>query len=298
VVCSAFVYSYNITIFNIDYNGDKRRMCIMTKHYVDLKTITGKEVKGMRNLLSIVIAITMVISTTGVSFAAFQSLGSETYSATSGEVGGEAGVTVPFSASLKNISGDTTASSIAWTGVSAGSTGWLAANQYVTVKGWTTYSDWGIQIYTNNTNYTGTGSPAGLINVSNTLYSLPMAWRATTEKLDAGSEKLGIVGKVLPSGDHVLADGTVPEQEYYPWFYVLDKQQDMDTDTEGIQAFGNYQTYATFIGSDGYQHAPDDYASPGPPETEYYVYLGANFTTAAPGATYSTNSLTVEMYRL
>ena len=256
----------------------------------------GKEVKKMKSLLSIVIAITMVISTSGLSFAAFQSLGSRQFSAST-DVGGSGGVTVAFSASLKNISGDTNAPTVSCTGVSAGSTGWLASDQYIAIQGWTTYSDWGIQIYTNNTNYTGTGNPAGLINTASTLYSLPMAWRTATSKLAAGSTGLGIVEKTV-NGYLVLADGTTPAIEYYPWFFVIDKRTDMDPATPGLQQFGDYHDYATFIGSKGYQHAPTDYATPGAPETTYYVYLGANFTTAMPGATYSTNSLTVEMYRL
>ncbi|MFA5069614.1 MAG: hypothetical protein WC487_05820, partial [Candidatus Omnitrophota bacterium] len=165
----------------------------------------------------------------------------------------------------------------------------------ISVKGFATYSDWGIQIYTNNTSYTGTGDPAGLISTSNTIYSLPMAWRTKTTKLASGSAELSIIEKTV-GGYQVLADGT--GQTYYPWFYMLDKSSDLDTATAGVQAFGNYQEYATFIGSKGYQHAPTDYATPSSADTIYYVYLGAKFTQAAPGATYATSSLTVEMYRL
>jgi len=258
---------------------------------------TGKEVKKMKSLLSIVIAITMVISTSGLSFAAFSQIGIETFSASSGAVGGTPDVTVPFDASLKNISGDTTAASVTWTGVSSGVTGWLAANQYIAVQGFATYSDWGIQIYSDNTNYTGTGNPAGLISTSNTIYSLPMAWRTKTAKLTAGSVELGIVEKTV-LGYQVLADGTTPAVDYYPWFFLLDKATDMDTVTAGVQVFGTNDDYATFIGSEGYQHAPTDYATPSATDTTYYVYLGANFTMAMPGVTYSTDTLTVEMYRL
>ena len=261
----------------------------------------GKEVETMKRVLSIVIAITMVISTSGLSFAAFTSLDKEQYTASSGVVAGTAAVTVPFSASLKNISDDTSATSVAWSTVTSGTTGWLAASQYIPVKGFATYSDWGIQIYTNNTSYTGTGEPAGLINVANTLYSLPMSWRTKTDKLSAGSVELQIIQKTV-SGYQVLADGTTPAIEYYPWFFMLDKNGDVDSATAGTQAFGDYQAEATFIGSAGYHHAPGsvNYATPTGTDTTYYVYLGANFTMAMPGATYSTDasSLTVEMYRL
>jgi hypothetical protein len=244
----------------------------------------------MKSLLSIVITIAMIISTTGVSFAAFEVLGSATYPANSGTVGGTPSVTVPFSVFLKNISNNANASTVVWTGITAGVTGWKAANQYITVQGFATYSDWGIQIYTDNDDYIGTGNPAGLINQDNKIYSLPMAWRTLTETVPANNPKLGIVEQTV-GGYQVLADGT--GQEYYPWFFMLDK----GTDLEGVP-FGTHQEYATFIGSAGYQHAPTDYATPWATDTTYYVYLGANFTMSVPGATYSTSTLTVEMYRL
>jgi len=266
-----------------------------------LEKSRGKEVRKMKRVLSIVIAITMVISTSGLSFAAFTSIGKEQYTANSGVVGGTPGVTVGFAASMKNISDDATVSAATWTGVSSGTTSWLAAEQYIAVDGYATYSDWGIQIYTNNTSYTGTGSPAGLINTSNPLYSLPMAWRTRTALLAAGSVELQIVQKTV-GGYVVLADGTTPAIEYYPWFFMLDKNGDVDDTTAGTQPFGNSQVEATFIGSAGYHHAPGavNYATPFATDTTYYVYLGANFTMALPGVTYATDasSLTVEMYRL
>ena len=254
----------------------------------------------MKRILSIVIAITMVISTSGLSFAAFETIGTpKTFTANSGSVGGTPGVTVTFAASMKNISDNAGVSAATWTGVSSGTTSWLAANQYIAVDGYATYSDWGIQIYTNNTSYTGTGSPAGLINTSNPLYSLPMAWRTKTTLLAAGSVELQIVQKTV-GGYVVLADGTTPAISYYPWFFMLDKNGDVDDTTAGVQSFGNYQAEATFIGSAGYHHAPGsvNYSTPTATDTTYYVYLGANYTMATPGAAYETGSLAVMMYRL
>jgi hypothetical protein len=293
----------------------------------------GKEVKIMKSLLAIVIAITMVISTSGLSFAAFSSIGSETFSAST-SVGGSADVTVPFEANLKNLTNDASASSVSWSAVTGGVTGWKAAGQYIAVKGFATYSDWGIQIYTNNTNYTGTGNPAGLVNTGKTIYSLPMCWRTKVGYYDEdkptetkkGSEsiianELKIVdGK--SDGFNILYDGVTPKDldpkneddttkvhapgqatSYFPWFYMLDKgTPDVDLKTKGNQAFGTHQQEATFIGSAGYHHAPgevaENFATPSHPKDTYYVYLGANFTMAIPEATYTTNSLTVEMYRL
>jgi hypothetical protein len=272
----------------------KRSQCLKKKSL-------RKEVKRMNRVLSIVIAITMVISTSGLSLAAFDSIGKEQYTANSGVISGTPGVTVDFSASLLNIANDASATSVSWSAITSGTTGWLAANQYIAVQGFATYSDWGIQIYTNNTSYTGTGQPAGLINVANPIYSLPMAWRTKTEKLATGSVELEIVQKTV-GGYQVLADGTTPAITYYPWFFMLDKNGDVDSITPGTQPFGNYQAEATFIGSAGYHHAPGpvNYATPTATDTTYYVYLGANFSMAMPGAAYATDadSLTVEMYRL
>ena len=266
-----------------------------------LKKSKGADMKIIKRALPIVIAITMLISTNDLSFAGrFHPLGAKAISASSGVVGGTAAVTVPFSVSLKNISNNTAAVSVTWTGVTSGTTSWLSANQYIAVQGYATYSNWGIQIYTDNKNYTGTGSPAGLINTVNTLYSLPMAWRTKTALLAAGSVELQIVQKTV--GEYVvLADGTTPAIDYYPWFFMLDKNGDVVSGfLQSVQPFGNYQPEATFICSAGYHHAPGkvNYSTPTAIDATYYIYLGANYTMATPGVTYKTGSLTVMMYRL
>lgn len=279
----------------------------------------------MRRALSILMTIALVISTNGTSFAAWGVDGSETFDA-SVTPGGTAGVTVLFSAALKNRSNNNAAGSISWSGVTAGSTTWLASNQYIAVKGFATYSDWGIQVYTDNDNYTGTGNPAGLIRQDNPLYALPMCWRTKIGYYDpdtglpktpgsaaATAQELQIL-EGASGGYTVLYDGvaghapgpgddTAEEQDYFPWFFMLDKNTtDVDLTTAGNQSYGNYQPEATFLGSAGYHHAPGDvaenYATPSHPNDSYYVYLGAKFTLATPGATYATDSLTVEMYHL
>ena len=281
-----------------------------------------KEEKAMRKFLSIVITITMIVSTSSLASAAFDSQGTETFTATSGQISTPQNpITVAFSATLKNLSDDTApvSGNAEWSNVVAGSTGWLASNQYIEVKGWSVYSaGWGIQIYTDNDNYTGTGEPAGLVNTSNPIYSLPMCWRTkvgyydsdTGNPTDTGSEAISSQelqinqGTSLSSGDTVLYDGVSGHEpggtsEYFPWSFILDKTDpDVDANTTGDQAFGNYQDLATYIGSAGYQHAPTDYATPSDPNDTYYVYLGAKFTLASGGATYTTDSLTVEMYHL
>lgn len=284
--------------------------------FLDTK-FEGKEVKIMRNALALLAAITLVLSTSGAASA--ETIDSEVFDA-SVSITGTPGVTVLFEATLRNLSDDSAAVSIAWTGVTAGTTAWLAANQYIAVKGFATYSDWGTQIYTDNDIYTGTGNPAGLIMDGNPIYALPMCWRTKVGYYDpatglpdrpgstaATAEELEI-NEGTAYGYIVLYDGVAGHEpggasEYFPWFFTLDKNTpDVDITTPGDQPFGEAQGEATFIGSAGYHHAPGDvpanFATPSDPNDTYYVYLGAKFTLAVPGNTYSTDTLTVEMYYL
>lgn len=281
------------------------------------KNLTGREVKEMKKLFTVLLVAALTMSMPASAFAAFTVDDSEVFDA-SVLVSGTPQVTVPFAASLKNISNDNPASALAWSGITAGTTSWKAANQYAQVQGFATFSEWGIQIYTNNTNYTGTSDPAGLIREDNTLFSLPMCWRTRAGVKAIPHERDIYQG--TSGAFQVLYDGVTPHDldndnpddttkihapgaasPYFPWFFMLDKRTpDVDSATAGNQAFGNYQAGATFIGSAGYHHAPGtvNYATPIATDTIYYAYFGANFTLAVPGKTYSTSSLTVEMYHL
>ena len=73
----------------------------------------GGEMKIMKRALPVIVVITLIISTSGLSFAdPFYPLGVKAISASSGTVGGTAAVTVPFAVNLKNISNDATAASV------------------------------------------------------------------------------------------------------------------------------------------------------------------------------------------
>ena len=228
-------------------------------------------------------------------------------------------------------SADDDAAAIAWTGVEGGTTRWLRANQYIEARGFATYETWGIQVYTDNTQaavnpYSGTGNPAGLVRSDNTIFSIPMCWRTKVGYNDNGTPdepgslaisalELQILQGTIPDplipGDTmtVLYDG-VPGHEpggakpYYPWFFALDKQTDSDPETDGVQTYftNGYYYDATFLGSSGYHHAPGNvtanFATPSDAEDVYYIYMGASFTLAMPGKTYTTSTLTVESFHL
>jgi len=304
----------------------------------------GKEVKEMRKLLATLMTVMLVVSTSGIVLAvedpdyATDGITSPPITASSGAVTGTAQVTESFSATLKAVSDGASAGSVDWATIVAGTSSWETAQQYIEVTGFATFSDWGIQLYTDNENatvnpYSGTGNPAGLVNQTRTIFSLPMCWRTLVGYYDAGTTTWSGEGYEVPGGGEldiiqgkdgnftVLYDGVTPNDldpadpdtttlvhapgsttPYFPWFFLLDKEtEDVDVTTAGDQAFGDYVVDATFVGSSGYHHAPGkdeplNFATPNHPKDKYFIYLGANFTLAIPGVTYTTSTLTVEMY--
>ena len=284
---------------------------------------TGKEVKKMKSLLSIVIAITMVISTSGLSFAAFQSDAAIAKTATV-SVTGIPGIPAGYelSAVVKNVGTDTAATNVGWT-VSAAAD-WVPANQYLEVSGFATYPQWGIQIYTDNTDsvndtdgianpkYTGSGSPAGLVNATSGTSTLPMCYRIAVNSniRDGRFAAIGPANNELKMQEKYIATGLSAEDTvilripsdyvsdgnfFAPWYWMQDKK-DLDPKTAGNQT--QYAAYTTFVDSGSWKLTPVDIFPIPERGAKYCVYFGAKFTGAAAGVTYTTNQLTVEMYHL
>ena len=290
----------------------------MINNLIGKKSIE-KEVKKMKKLIAIAISLALAVSIPAPALAAFGSDGYESFAATVTPTTGTEQIITDFGATLKNISDDTGADGVTWTGVEAQNTDWKAANQYVEVTGFETYTAWGIQIYTDNMavgaspEYDGTGDPAGLVNIASTGKALSMCWRVVADKKFAGgSEDLGIVQKYIVDDDiYVLlrkaADYNDDDDYYAPWGWMIDKNTDLDPDTAGRQGFGNYYLYATAAGNYGITIAPGNPTLDPPLGTylpipsqnsDYHIYLGAKFINAEAGETYTTSELFVEMYHL
>lgn len=231
---------------------------------------------------------------------------------------------VPMRTELKLISNNNPAALITWpTSVTAQGDNWKAAEQYIQVTGFETYTTWGIQIYTNNTSasalpkFDNPGKdPAGLVRATDDpatpeneigKSALPMCWRAAVDKKfnpTAAPNEFSITQKYIASSDfYVLlrtdADYISDTSYFAPWSWVLDKATpDSDPTQAGNQPFGDYQVYATFVGSDGVQIASKRWLTIPERGSVYYIYLGGKFISAKAGATYTTNQLTVEMYHL
>jgi hypothetical protein len=203
-----------------------------------------------------------------------------------------------MSAVLKNRSDNSTAANLTWSGVTLGTTKWLAADQYIQLQ--TDYYDvvmssmsgrtWGIEIYTNNKSagasprYTGTGNPAGLVSITTTTQVLPMCWRI----VDVSTTSLSIV-QAGPSPDiqHLYSSelGGYKNGAGFPCFLWM-----KDKNTAG---FIDSDDYITVWDARGIQYAETARGGALPPN---YIYLGADFTSALTPGIYDTGTLTLELF--
>ncbi len=287
------------------------------------KNLTGKEVKKMNKIIVSLICTALILSMPVTSFAAFTSDSSTTKTAQV-TVSGTAGVPIVLSVSLKNVAtGSGTPTEITWSSVSAGALDWKSADQYVEIGGFATHAQWGIQIYTDNKAtgasplYTGTGNPAGLVNVSTTTLTLPMCWRVLLNStirpltwppvtLDTSMQEKYIATGAAAGYTVILralSDYVSDTNFFAPWSWMLDKNTpDIDPVVTGNQVFGTNQDIANVVGSDGARVGSGDvdlsYVAIPERAAKYCVLLGAKFTAAAASVQYKTSKLTIEMYHL
>ena len=174
---------------------------------------------------------------------------------------------------------------ITWSNVSAGD-GWKIADQYIEISYDPTLPEfWGLQIYTDNKNkeadprYTGTGSPAGMVKVGNTIFSLPMIWLIKDTP-------------ILPNEPVERPDKLGFES--YNWHYFKDKSNVDLPHTPFDESFENAEDYVVLWNQSGI--AWNEGARSGKPATAY-VYLAANFIMASVNSQYTTNTLTIETYK-
>ena len=170
-------------------------------------------------------------------------------------------------------------SQITWSATAGGP--WTIANQYLQITSTLTATGSGIQTYTQNSGglYTGTASSttaAGLVNLSNTAQTIPMAWQITGNATPT------------PADD---PNHTAVGQNGWAWFYYADKGGGLLPN-----APGNSYIQVESIGNPAYIHfAQGSPFGAGAANSINKLYLEANFSTAAAG-TYQTNTLTLELF--
>jgi hypothetical protein len=206
-----------------------------------------------------------------------------------------------MSIALLNVVGNGSASTIGWT-ASAGS-GWLTANQYLQITSHMSVNNSAfIQTYMNNTaataspKYTGvissvTASPAGLVNASSTtLAPLPTAWQIASSTNVVAPDDPNCTGA---SGQPTSC---VSPFTGYAWFYHEDKAQVLNN--QGVS--GPFANGASYIEAEtagvpaNIQFAQGSFGA-GAASGVNNMYLEAKFTNAEGGATYGSNTITVEL---
>jgi hypothetical protein len=127
---------------------------------------------------------------------------------------------------IRNVSDNKPAEGgrITWSDVNVGQTGWRTADQYIEISYDSLPESWGIQLYTDNRNeqadprYTGTAVSAGLVDINNNVYSLPIAWRITDSVI------INPASPVLREGGEGFND--------YSWHFITDRRgQSFEHDT-------------------------------------------------------------------
>ncbi len=255
----------------------------------------------MRTLVVFGLAMGMVVACLGIATAAFNPVSKGTVA------GGVVFTEDPsgeMSVALKEISDDSSATEISWTGVTPGVTEWKAADQYIEVTNTYNATGWGIQIYTDNCAAgadpqfyivdPSSVNPAGLLATDNKKDVLPLAWRIMGDTTSYA--RLGIleVEDPVEPNKHHLESTDLPGVNYYPWLWMKDAKTPAIPELY-TTAFVNGEDYVTIWNETGVHHAEgplDYYASPSP----NYVYIGARFTTATTPRTYRTSKLTVELF--
>lgn len=208
-----------------------------------------------------------------------------------------------FSADLKNISNNSSATNITWN-ASVFRSGWKVANQYINFDlDLDVLLNWSIRIYTNN----GSSDKAGLVATKNgKTYFVPMCWRVDKKVIpyDDGYDAQGhqlkatfnIAEQIYQVGDKYkgrLYDNGVanPNPEYNPWFYFVDSvDKDKVVPAENIDNVD----YTTVWSQKGFHAAPGAYwgmsdISANGGTIAPKLYFGAGFDNAAGGLRYEGN---------
>lgn len=228
--------------------------------------------------------ITALIVTLGIcsAWAAFSSLETDPNTAYVDLSGTQ---TYSWTVTVHNVSDDVATSNLGWSDVTSGEDIWKVSDQYIKIDASVTYTDWGIQIYTDNKDaaaspqYTGTaGSGYNFVGVSNTTSALPFAWKVVD------------VSTAAPVAPVVRSDYTGFED--YCWKWMKDK-------TQTTNPFLDDETYVRVWADDGiYWHeSPTEPGNPGAAPSPNYVYIATWFDSST-AQVYSTNRLILEIYSL
>lgn len=234
----------------------------------------------MRNKKWALATVLSVLSTLAAvpSWAAFATVSKATVTASAVLSG--AGQ-VAMSVSVRNISNNAVAASVAWTGVTL-PTAWKLADQYLLLNSTITAATGGIQIYSNNKAadaapaYTGLANASGLVDNTDTTKTLPMAWAVR-------NSTVSVAAVLPPAGDPDVI---------FQWLYIK------DPGSAAPNTMTNGEVYATVKNTSGIHYGPGnaEFGAGLLPAIDY-VFFQANFANATTPRTYS-GRIRVEAFTL
>ena len=217
---------------------------------------------------------------------------------------------------LKNISDNATPVEqlLTWKNVNLGVDIWKFADQYLEVDADTSFSGWGIQIYTDNRNLGGGTTPdppyegpeetdpCGLVATDNHTIRIPLCWKITDDVWTASSPSPEDGGPGPGPEDPVeVPDPEIPNAYYfdnnYLWMKDRGTPDDPGTPKHLLdETFVDGEYYVTAWDQDGIQWGGDPSEHGGGLLSPNYIYIGGKFINATTPRTYKTNKLTLEMY--
>jgi hypothetical protein len=207
-----------------------------------------------------------------------------------------------FDVSLNNISDGQSAGSIDWTGAVNLPTGWVRANQYIQMNIDMPVSPWGVQIYTDNTNGTGntqfTGNtsstnPAGLVDTTDQVGTLPVAWSVKVSSPGYSTPFAPIAAEPNDNG----LNGNPTDPNAFQWLYMKDAQTKNIPNTSTIFVPGDpFMQVQNNLGIHYVQGITLDSTDFGAQNPPVFIYLEANFNGAVIPRTYTTSKLIIELF--
>lgn len=243
----------------------------------------------MRKVLSLLVAAVFMAVSGSVAFAAFTSVSTVKKTA---KVEFTATGAFTWDIAIKNVAGDGTATEITWDAgsITPGTTGWANAQQYILITSTITDATSAIQIYTDNekgTSFkyvhvgdTNTVSAGGLVGTKNpSAKPLPMAWSMKDVKISTTV--------VNPQS----ADNTIK----YASLYFKDHGDTLVDAASESTKFSNGDDYVTILkGGTGWRWGGGAGDIGGSASGTFYMYIGADFSSASTPNTYGTDTLTFE----
>ena len=224
-------------------------------------------------------------------------------------------VTAPLlTVTLKKISDNTVPAEqlLTWANVNPGQDIWKVADQYLQVDADTSFSDWGIQIYTDNCAADAdpqfyivnpsSVNPAGLLATDDHTGRIPLCWKITDEVWTASSPPPEQGGPGPGPEDPVeVPDTKIPNAYYfennYLWMKDRGTPDDPGTPKSLIdETFVDGEYYVTLWDQDGMQWGGDPAEHGGGLSSPNYIYIGGKFINATTPRTYKTNKMSLEMY--